>query len=219
MHILAYDAGIPIILQAAVGTIAGINMYAMLGICMGVLLVFGLVFVQMQIGKNRKAVEKHVYCEFINKGGNSYAILLPEANGIIEAPPEHKVAGGRYYVHPKKIYNSVYPPGAWKAVQAPCKKAYFAEGNPDPIDPFEKEPLVTALLLHNAINEKFSQLMLESANELYDKLEDIMKMIKINPTIIYIGLGVCVLGIAVVGYLVYQQGALIRGIPGIVIPK
>jgi hypothetical protein len=92
----------------------------------------------------------------------------------------------------------------------PCKKIYFAEGNPDPIDPFEKEPLVTALLLHNSINEKFSQLMLESANELYDKLEDIIKMMKLNPTIVYVGLGLAVILSGVAAYYGFLANANIK---------
>ena len=169
------------------------------------------------VEQNKRAVKGHTYCEFLNKGGNSYALLLSESNGIIEAPKEHSVPGGRYYVHPKRLYDSVYPPNAIvKFFQVPCKKAYFAEGNPDPIDPFEKEPLVTALLLHNAINEKFSQLMLESANELYDKLEDIIKMIKINPMIIYIGLGLAILAAGVAAYYGFTNNVLIRQfLPGV----
>lgn len=187
----------------------GMNFFAFFGVCVLILVVLIVMWIMVVQSRNKRAVKGHLYTEFVNKGGNSYAMLLPESNGVIEAPKEHKVVGGRYYVHPKRLYDNVYPPHAWSLLQVPCKKAYFAEGNPDPIDPFEKEPLVTALLLHNSINEKFSQLMLESANELYDKLEDILKMIKINPTVLYIGLGLAVVFAGIAAYFGYANNKLL----------
>lgn len=189
--------------------IMGMNFFAFFGVCVLILVVLIVMWIMVVQSRNKRAVKGHLYTEFVNKGGNSYAMLLPESNGVIEAPKEHKVVGGRYYVHPKRLYDNVYPPHAWSLLQVPCKKAYFAEGNPDPIDPFEKEPLVTALLLHNSINEKFSQLMLESANELYDKLEDILKMIKINPTVLYIGLGLAVVFAGIAAYFGYANNKLL----------
>jgi hypothetical protein len=188
--------------------IMGMNMFVFGGLCLLVLAMLGTMWVMVIQSRNKRAVKGHLNCEFMNKGGNAYNLLLPESNGVVEAPVEHKVPGGRYFVHPKRLFDSVYPPNTWGVWQVPCKKIYFAEGNPDPIDPFEKEPLVTALLLHNSINEKFSQLMLESANELYDKLEDVIKMMKLNPTIVYVGLGLAVLLSGVAAWFSFKVSSL-----------
>jgi hypothetical protein len=199
--------------------IMGMNMLVFFGLCLLILAMLLILWLLVVQSSNKKAVKGHLYCEFVNKGGDSYAVLLPEGNGIIEAPVEHKVPGGRYYVHPRKMFSSVYPPNTWNILQVPCKKIYFAEGNPDPIDPFEKEPLVTALLLHNSINEKFSQLMLESANELYDKLEDIMKMMKLNPTIVYFGLGLAILASGIAAYYGFVAASEVKSLLPPVLPR
>ncbi len=190
------------------------------GFILFILFFFVIVFILFSFyvqARNRRAVKGHHICMFLKKSGQMEMKLLPIVEGKIEAPPEHKVAGGNYFTNPNKQFDILYPPGALiKMWQVNAKFTLWGEGNPEPIDPFGQPALVNAILIKTSIAQKFGQLMLETANDLYDKLDKIMKAFDLKPMYVYIGL---LLAIAVGAFAAYQGvsanakcDAIIRGL-------
>ena len=132
------------------------------------LLMFAAFFIIMFLQyKNRRAVENKVYCTFIKPSKVRVEELLP-VDGI-KITRKEKGKNVPYYIRSDKTWNMLYPPNVpffLKVTQVTVASAIFAEKNPEPVDPFSKEQFVTTELLANVQDEKFSELMLKTAERL-----------------------------------------------------
>lgn len=82
-----------------------------------------------------------------------------------------KVEGGDvpYMVRPDKSYDVWWPFGKPRLLQVSIKSYLYAEGNPEPIDPFNKPPVLTSEVLANLQNINFSKAMVGRSEEIVEK--------------------------------------------------
>lgn len=178
--------------------------FTIAAVAVAIVIIF--LFLFWKQSQNRRLLRGHHLCEFMNKAGQSYVMILPITNGEITAPKEHNVRGGSYFTHTDYQFDTLYPPGAWlKMLEVPCKKTYFVEGNPEPVNPFASEALVTSKLIQTSKDEKFSELLLATATEIYEKLERMVKSLTLNPTLLYLLAGGALATGAAAAYLSYQN--------------
>jgi hypothetical protein len=191
-------------------TAASINTL-IIAILLGAVVVF--MVIMMMMSTNKKAVKGHVYVEFMAKTKHSDAMLLIDKGGKVTAPDKYKdVSGGEYFFDADHTYLTLYPPNTMKFLQVPCTKIYFAEGNPNAISPFSELPVLDAQTLEAALNQKFTQLMLNAANEVYDKLESMLKVFKLNPQTLYIIIGIVGVVALASAYLGYENYKMLKAI-------
>jgi len=140
-------------------------------------------FLQVRL---KRQVEGHHFCTFISQGG-SRADRLEEVDGneVLVRKPNGVIS--RYYTSNKKSWTTQYPPGRPKLLQVTVKSSLYAEGNPEPLDPFEQDPIITADLLGSIMDVSFGKVLAEEARK-QDTGEDISKKTVQVSKFVYIGL-------------------------------
>ena len=93
-----------------------------------------------------------------------------------------------YMIRPDKSYDVWWPLGKAKLLQDQAKSYLYAEGNPEPIDPFERPPVMTAEVLGNLQDVNFSRAMVGRTTEIAEGLPGAFKI----PTLLYILIGTAV---------------------------
>ena len=113
-------------------------------LAVGVFLILGLIIYMQQSFK--KAVIGKVLCTFRTASNQSYDVLLPVEGNLIIPPEGHILEGNKkadklgFYIVPSNAPTVSYPLWGWpQAFRAEVRRAFYVEGNPNPIQPpFEK---------------------------------------------------------------------------------
>ena len=145
----------------------------------------------------KRQIENHHFCTFISQGG-SRTDKLEEVDGneIIVRKPNKVIS--RYYTSNKKSWTSQYPLGRPKLLQVTVKSSLYAEGNPEPLDPFELEPIITSDLLGSIMDVSFGKVLAEEARK-QELGEDVTKKTVQVSKFVYIGFaGVFVMSLVLV---------------------
>lgn len=195
------------------------------------ILVIGMGFMMYLKSKHQKEVRGNIWCEFIPEAGRGCAKLLPVVNGCIELEPEKNGSKGKTYaVKDIATYSMSYPPGQPSFVQVVADKAVFFENTMEPASnpwltstqakmkgiempkgAYCKVPVVSPEWAFNVKNEVFTELAVSYSKDM-KKMEEMLQR-SLNPTMVYVGLGVCVMGILGLGwYVVTNLGANAEGI-------
>lgn len=80
-----------------------------------------------------------------------------------------------YMIRPDKSFDVWWPPGRPRLIQLSVKSFLYAEGNPEPIDPFDRLPVITSEVLGNLQNINFSRAMAGRVTEIVEGPEKIKK--------------------------------------------
>jgi len=195
-----------------------------------VILVVGMGFMMYLKRKHQKEVKGNLWCEYIPIAGRGYDKLLPIVGGSVDLKPEKDGKGKTYAVKDIATYPMAYPPGQPSFVQVVADKAVFFEDTMEPasnpwivervakgtskessVKRYYKVPVIPPEWGYNVKNEVSLEMALATSKDL-KKMEELVQR-ALNPTIIYIGLGVCVLGIVgLFWYMMTNLGAMAEGI-------
>lgn len=193
-------------------------------VVMMLLLGIGLVF-QVLRWKNNDAVRGRILIEMLTKHGNSQEFLAPITSGKVRVPRPDGKGHVEYYTTKLGTWDTKYPTGSPGLIQAPVKKCILKEDELEPsyqrssvngsltaeqLDEIShaivmllSSPKITPAILANWEDEKFTQLAVTYSKQKEELINKMASMI--NPTIVYILLGVAVAGIAVCGFLEFQN--------------
>lgn len=195
-----------------------------------VILVIAMGFMMYLKSKHQKEVRGNIWCEFIPEAGRGYAKLLSVVGGSIDLEPEKNGKGKTYAVKDIVTYPMSYPPGQPSAVQVIADKAVFFENTMEPASnpwltstqakmkgieipkgAYCKVPVIPPEWGYNVKNEVFTELAVAYSKDM-KKMEEMIQR-SINPTLIYVGLGVCVIGIlGLFWYVMTNLGVMAEGI-------
>jgi len=185
-------------------------------------ILFGVLFLLIFGGgayyqwSNKKKVIDHVLCTFITPIGTSYDILMPFKGNWIE-PPKGAVSAKhgkkrkspRYLLPDKidKLPTVLYPlAGIPRILCAEVKRAFYMEGNPEPIPVWEKSTEAIGEYLERAYEARTASDVVKELKENAEGAEGL----GLKPAYLWIALGV--IGIislvgAILAYMSYSQPA------------
>jgi len=168
---------------------------------------FGMIMYFFHLrSKYQKQAVDHVLCEFITEEGTSHSDLLPVVHGFvtIKANEKKKKPAKDYPVAGDASYLTEYPEGIFipRFLKTPVRKMLFDEASWEPI--FNRgDPLLSPAKLHNIRTERFTEMGARHALEEADKIQK--KAGALNPTIVYVMLGMVVAAVGGIGYYTIIQ--------------
>lgn len=140
--------------------------------------------------KYQKEYEGCVQAEYYTEIGKCYTEKLPlEENGIeVKAPKEHRCP--RYYLNKASTFTVDYPEQpllGLKFLQIQVQKVAWAENNPEPINPYEWRPMVTAELVAASRDEDFAAFAMAANKEIQALQRELAKALanSVNKGILY----------------------------------
>jgi len=123
--------------------------------------------------KHKKALIGRKLATILAPSGERMDKLLPvEGNQIWDEVQGRKFP---YMVRPDKGFDVWWPPGKLRLLQVSVKSFLYAEGNPEPIDPFDRPPVITVEVLGNLQNINFSRAMVGRTEEIARETEALRK--------------------------------------------
>lgn len=180
-------------------------------IVMGLVLM-GFAYTVYLRDKYQKAVVGHAYVSFYTKTGSRVDCLCP-VDGDAIIPPAGLLGSNpkpiTYFLRNDMTFNFSYPPHYPSFIQATVDSIAFGEGNPEPLNPFDKKPVVTDRLISTFRNEGTAALMMRSVIESL-RTDDIMEALRTagggNKTLLYISIGL-IAGLGILGFLLFKLSA------------
>lgn len=121
-----------------------------------------------------------------------------------------------YFLHSSKGMLTEYPETGIAMSKAMMPAYEFNEWNAEPVDPYDQDYVVSAELVAAKTRREVAKYLVYSSRDqlkIVEEVEKLMKMTKgvLNPTYIYIGLGLAILA---AGYGAYQVMQLSKTIAG-----
>jgi len=167
-----------------------------------VLVLLFCLYILYQQSMNKKAIRGNRLTLIYKWGGDADLVLLPlEGSKLIQMSKEGYEMP--YMVRPDKGFNIMWPLGKSSIFQVPVKLFSYAEGNPEPIDPFDRPPVINNEVLGNLQDKNMSRAMVGRGEEIIEKMGPPRKK-KMGNTWLWIAIGAGII-IAVV-VLVMAQG-------------
>lgn len=151
-----------------------------------VLILFASGYIFWVQWRNKKALAGKKIATILTPSGERHDKLLEvEGNQLWD-----KINGKSfpYMIRPDKSYDVWWPLGKSKLLQVLAKSFLYAEGNPEPIDPFERPPVMTAEVLGNLQDINFSRAMVGRTEEIVEGIQGKFKL----PTLMYVLIGIAV---------------------------
>jgi len=168
-------------------------------------LVGGSCIIWYLIWKVKKDTDGCQYCTYIHQGGFREDVLSEiDGNEIIRRKPNGIIQ--RYYTSTSKSWNTLYPPGRPRILQVSIGSTLYANNNPEPLDPFGQEPIVTSELLGNVMDAKFSEVMVDQTRKMAQEEIGVESEVRVQKTV-YIALGVVFLVALIACFLSYMSYA------------
>lgn len=171
--------------------------------------------VKSKTGKGNKTLIR------VKQNNEEEAMYLLETNGLTTEP---NIKGKSYVLIPRKInkktgkeqgstFETWYPEGVPRMFQQRIRGADAREGNPMTINYYGEDiiPRMTDSEVATLHREKFSEMaakLSEDTEEFFKKWKDMGKN-AINKTVVYLGLGLAVVGVIIMAYLSFQNGQAI----------
>lgn len=180
----------------------------------GLLIIFAswVLWERRRIGK---LVKGCLLAEFWTESGRRYKKIRPiEANGIeIKAPNGHRCP--RYFFSRETTGYTKYPEAPFLGIsllQHDVPIVSWAEDNPEPICPHDHPVVATASLIGSVTDDDFASFAIAANQKIKALEEQLIKALasRLNPAYIYIGGIIVILGIAVIGFLVFQGNELAK---------
>jgi len=156
--------------------------------------------------KFQKQAQDHVLCEFITEEGTSHKELLEVVDGFVhlKGNEKKKKKGKDYPTGGNATYLTDYPEGIWvpKFLKTPMKKMLFDEMSWEPV--FNRgDRLLSPEILHSIRTEKFTEMGARHALE--EAAMDKKRAGGLNPTLLYVMLGLVAAAVGGVGYLTFSR--------------
>lgn len=156
--------------------------------------------------KFQKQAQNHVLCEFITEEGTSYKKLLEVKDGFVhlKGNEKKKIPDKNYPTAGNASYLTDYPEGIWvpKFLKTPVKKMLFDEASWEPI--YNRgDPLLNPAKLYNIRSEKFTEMGAKHA--LLESEKALKKAGALNPTIVYILIGLVLAAVGGLGWFLITR--------------
>lgn len=177
-------------------------------VIMGLILA-GFAYVEYLKDKHQKAVIGHAYVTFFTKTGSRKDSLCA-VDGDAVIPPMGLLGKSSkpitYFLRNDMTFNFSYPPHYPSFVQATVDSIAYGEGNPEPLNPFNKKPVVSDRLITTFRNEATAANLMRSTWESL-RADDIFEALKNagggNKTLLYISVGTIAI-VGILGFFVFQ---------------
>ena len=184
-----------------------------LGIVSGILGLILLIcfYILYQQSKNKKAIKGNRLTLIYKSGGDADFLLLPlDGSRLVQRSKEGYEMP--YMVRPDKGYNIMWPLGKAGIFQVPVKMFSYAEGSAEPIDPFDRPPIINNEVLGALQDRNMSRAMVGRGEEIVERMGAPQKK-KIGGKWLWIAIGVAIVIIIVI--MVVTQGGAGFKIPGL----
>lgn len=185
----------------------------------GVILFVCGVIIFMFIKRNQymKEVKGRHKAIFLPEGSTPYSMVVPVlTSGVeIEAPKGHHCP--RYFFNKETSWNTPYPdnpPLGLTFVCVPISTSYYGEDNPEPLSPYQHKPIATASMIFASIDRAFALAIGEMEAQIEEYKAKYLEAMatKINPTIIYIMIGICIVASLASLYFGYNHDKILKGL-------
>jgi hypothetical protein len=180
----------------------------------------GLVFYKKS--ENQKAVKGCIMAEFwMENGERPIALYQVQPNGKeIQVPVKTKdpktktvkTTYKRFFFQKKDTSPSLFPIGAFiKFMQAPVDKVSWDWGNPQPINPKDKEPWITPEMINNIREDDFAAFATASNERIEELQGQLLKTLqyRMKPSLFYslstISILSSIVAIGVVMFMYYNM--------------
>lgn len=191
-----------------------------MGFLTTLLVLFGTIFVIILVGivviqrRNKKAVIGKVFCTFfLPHKVRIDTLCRVENKEVFYTTPEGRER--TYLIDHNKTATALYPPGQPRLLQAEVQSIVYNSEDPEPIDPYGGDPLISPELLNNLQNEKFSRAMVGEAAREADAGEGLVGgLSKKDYIIILIPAAVGLIAL-IITYLVYINTNNIASVLGV----
>ena len=157
--------------------------------------------------KYMKMAQDKLLCTFWMHSGARLDVLLPKVGGkFIPAPAGHKTKEGmpftgNYIFEADRTANALYPPyGVPTFVRVTLPSIIYAEGNPEPNDPFDRPPLLTEKTLALIADDATAKAFMGQAK---DALAGGASKLGLKRAHLYILGGILLAGFGIIGILVF----------------
>ncbi len=175
---------------------------------MGIIMAYGG-SLAIQTANNHRFALRKIECEFCTESGQSYKEHHDfEGKEIKVTSSRMKDREFEYFIRKDACYDSWYysPMSFFRFQWAPIKKIYFIENNPEPQIRRSSVPFHTAAIVKSIRKEHVTELMMKASDyimELEKRLEALGEKLTMTP--VYLSIIISVIGVAVLGYLLYQS--------------
>jgi hypothetical protein len=166
----------------------------------------------------RKRTKGKVLVTFYTMEGTEYRCLCAKDGEECLVPPmgkEYEKLTGKqrtsdlppvYFTHPSKRRLVEYPESGFALAKVLLPSASYCEWNAEPVDPYGQDYIVSSELVSVKTRKEVGKYLVYSARDQLKVVEEFERLMKysrgaINPTYIYIGLGLAILA---AGYAAYQ---------------
>lgn len=179
-----------------------------------------IVFMFWKRGQYLKEIQGKHKAIFLPEGSAPYSMVVPVlSSGVeIEAPKGHHCP--RYFFNKETSWNTKYPENPPLGISAMCVQigtTWYGEDNPEPLSPYQHRPIATASMIFASIDRAFALAVgeMETQIEEYKKKYLEAMATKINPMIIYLMLGLCIVLSGVSLYFGYNHDKILKAIADI----
>ena len=149
--------------------------------------------------KSRRALIGKRLATIVTPTGERFDKLLEvRGNQLIDHPD--KTTTQVYMVRPDKSYDTWWPIDRHRMMQVLIKSFLYAAGNPEPLDPFNRNPVITSEVLGDMHDINFSRAMVGRTEEIVKEENNYggKKKFPVLPVAIGVGVLLLVLIVAVV---------------------
>lgn len=190
------------------------NLAITISVLIGGLILLGFVglawafWMRQRYGKEVKGKIKAIFTSEGASEPDELILPLKPGGTEVDAPRGHQI--GTYYVNRGAMRNTPYPAkpflGLW-FVQVPISTQWWAVGNPEPITGHRIPPVATSEQIFQSNDTNYMFALRQAKAEIDAQRMELAKSLKdrVKASYVYIGLGAIILGILVVGYLVYND--------------
>ena len=168
------------------------------------LVIFGGGYIFWVQYKTKKSLVGKKLATILTAGGERQDKLLKVEGNQIWDEKGHRKRPIPYMIRPDKSFDVWWPLGKPKILQVSVKSFLYAEGNPEPIDPFNRPPVITNEVLGNLSDINFSRAMVGRTGEIVEgERAGKFKL----PIIIYVAIGLALLASIVAIFLAFAGGS------------
>ena len=181
-----------------------------LALLLVVLVLLLCLYILYQQSRNKKAIRGNRLTLIYKWGGDADLVLLPlEGSKLVQRSKEGYEMP--YMVRPDKGFNIMWPLGKSSIFQVPVKLFSYAEGNPEPIDPFDRPPVINNEVLGNLQDKNMSRAMVGRGEEIIEKMGPPRRK-KMSSMWLWVAIGAAIIIILII--VLSQSGSGFK-IPGL----
>jgi hypothetical protein len=168
-------------------------------------------------GRYKKEVEGKHKAIFLPEGASPYVKIVNvlDSGVELEAPKGHHCP--RYFFSKETSWNTQYPenpPLGMKFVTIEIGTTWYGEDNPEPLSPYQHRPIATASMIFASIDRAFALAIGEMEQQIEEYKKKYLEAMatRLNPVLIYIMIGICVLLSGISLYFGYNHDKILKQI-------